>query len=68
MERQSFENTTEPANVEQKKYVETREVKLDTAQASVTEMFNRNMEAKGVIRRVVEDNKSSFSGFDDRRF
>jgi hypothetical protein len=44
----------------------TRGEKIERAEKSVRSMFDINMEVGGVIRRVVEDNKSSFSDSEER--
>lgn len=40
--------------------------KIERAEISVRSMFNRDMEATGVARRVIEDNRLSFSGPEER--
>jgi|GEM_PF-3148400 len=46
--------------------IEGREEKKRRAEISVRSIFDKHMETSGVIRRVVEDNKLSFSGREER--
>lgn len=45
---------------------ETRGEKIERAEKSVRHMFDERMEAAGLIRRVIEDNRSSFKGPEER--
>jgi len=56
--------------VKQKPREETldRDRKMERAEIIITSMFGENMEATSVIRRIMEDNNSSFSGLEERNF
>ena len=45
-----------------------RSGKIEKAETSVIGMFNAQMETTGVIRHMMEDNRSSFSGLEERNF
>ncbi|MEK7669064.1 MAG: hypothetical protein AAB350_00525 [Patescibacteria group bacterium] len=55
-----------PNNQEKTIAPETRNEKMERAQISVRSMFNRGMETSGVIKRVIEDNRLSFAGQEER--
>jgi hypothetical protein len=38
----------------------------ERAEISIRGIFDKNMEAPSVIRRIMEENKSSFSGLEER--
>lgn len=56
----------EGLNKQEENTPETRDEKMERAEISVRNMFNKYMETSGLIKRVVEDNRSSFAGQEER--